>query len=103
MGHQVITANDTAAGDVVYVRRDGAAFSWVRDIAEATPIAENDVETVLADITAASSDTDVVGIYGFEVALSEGVPEPLGAREKIRAARVPTVPFGEEESARHVR
>jgi len=95
MAQFVVTANLTREGLSAYLRLDGAKRRWTQDIAEATVVEGEDEAAAL--LKSAQPDVDatlVVGLYHFEVDVEDGKPEPKTAREKIRAAHKPTIPFG---------
>jgi hypothetical protein len=59
-------------------------------VADGEEAAEGLVKAAQPDVDA----TLVVGIYHFEVEVKDGKPAPTTAREKIRAAHKPTIPYG---------
>lgn len=85
----VVTANDLRSGAVVYLAPDGR---WTDELAQAA-VAEDAAtlkrceEQALAAVVA----TTVTAVYAFDVNLVGGRPEPASVRERIRAARAPTV------------
>lgn len=95
MAQFVVTANLTREGLVAYLRVEDGKRSWPLDIAEATVVEDEAAAEAL--IKAAQPDVDatlVVGVYHFEVETKDGRPQPKTARERIRAAHAPTIPFG---------
>ena len=86
---QVLTANRLRAGDVVYLGENAA---WVTDLAEAIVAADaahlERLETIAARAIAAQ---DVVAVYAIDVDTTAGAPQPLSVKERIRAARGPSV------------
>jgi hypothetical protein len=95
MAHFVVTANLTREGLVTYLRVENGKRSWPQDLAEATVVEGEDAAEAL--LKSAQPDVDatlVVGAYHFEVEVKDGRPEPKTARERIRAAHKPTIPFG---------
>jgi hypothetical protein len=95
MAQHVITANLTREGVVVYLRLADGKRRWTGSLDEATPFAtEADADRALAAAQADVDATLVVGIYRFEVDVADGKPVPSTARERIRAAHRPTIPYG---------
>jgi len=91
----VVTGNLTREGLVAYLRVDNGKRSWPLEIDKATVVEGDDAAEAL--VKAAQPDVDatlVVGVYHFEVEMREGRPAPTTAREKIRAAHKPTIPYG---------
>lgn len=87
----VLTANDLIEGDSVFLGRCG----WVRDIGQArVAFTEAEAEVLSALGREAEAANAVVGAYLVEVSLAAGTPEPVLRRERIRAGRLPTIPFG---------
>jgi len=85
----VVTANDLRSGAVVYLAPDGR---WIEDIAAAAVAADADALQRFEDLArAAVIETAVTAVYAFDVKLVGGRPEPTSVRERIRAARAPTI------------
>ncbi len=81
---EVITANRLLDGDVVYMTAD---LSWSDRFTDAHVIAPEDDMTPFLDKGAADIAARlVVDVYAFPVTLDGGVPQPISARETIRAA-----------------
>ena len=85
----VVTANRLTDGIVVYLAPDG---SWTEEIDRAR-LAENEEEIKVLEEEA---DRDVkarkvVAVYPMEVAVKDGVVDPLSVREKIRASHRTTL------------
>jgi hypothetical protein len=85
----VVTANHLRSGAVVYLSRDGR---WVEalDCADAveTP---SELKALEALANAAVERNDVTAVYAFDVRLDDGRPAPVSVRERIRAARSPSI------------
>ena len=95
MAQFVVTGNLTREGLVAYLHVDNGKRSWPLAIDEATVV--NGEEAAEALVRAAQPDVDatlVVGVYHFEVEVKDGKPQPKTARERIRAAHKPTIPYG---------
>jgi hypothetical protein len=95
MAQFVVTSNLTREGLVAYLRVDGGKRRWTQDLSEATVVEGEEAADAL--LKQAQPDVDatlVVGTYHFEVDIKNGKPEPKTARERIRAAHNPTVPYG---------
>ena len=85
----VVTANRLVDGIVVYLAADGG---WTEDIGRAR-LAETEEETKALEADAARDVAlrKVVAVYPMEVALRDGVVDPLSVRERIRAAHRTTL------------
>ena len=85
----VVTANRLRDGVVVYLASDG---SWTEEIGRAR-IAENENEVAALEAQAAEAVKArvVVAVYPMDVALHDGVVDPLSVRERIRAAHRTTL------------
>lgn len=85
----VVTANHLRSGAVVYLARDGR---WVEALdcadAAATP---SELEVLEALALAAVERNEVTAVYAFDVRLDDGHPNPVSVRERIRAARSPSI------------
>jgi sulfite reductase (NADPH) hemoprotein beta-component len=91
----VVTGNLTREGLVAYLRVENGKRSWPLEIDKATVVDSEEAAEAL--VKAAQPDVDatlVVGVYHFEVEIRGGIPAPKTAREKIRAAHKPTIPYG---------
>jgi len=99
MDAKVMTANLLRDGDVVYLTAAGEWSLWLRDAA----VARDEARQVALEAGAKQAEGDrlVVGPYLMAVAESDAGPQPIGTREKIRAAG-PTVhpQFGKQAMAR---
>ena len=86
---QVITANTLRVGDVVYL---AANEDWVPDLKLAL-VAKDATHLATLEATAAQAvaKQHVVGVYAIDVDTSSGTPAPLSVKERIRAARGPSV------------
>ena len=85
----VVTANDLRSGAVVYLATDGR---WVERLADAAVAADGEaLKRFEALALAAVEETAVTAVYAFDVALVDGWPLPVSVRERIRAARAPSV------------
>lgn len=94
---KVITANDLGDGLVVFLDHDGG---WTHEIAVARVVADGaDLDGALAYAKSQHDARVIVEPYPIDVTVADGVPVPLRLREKIRADRGPTIPYGEEEVA----
>jgi len=95
MAQFVVTSNLTREGLVAYLRVDNGKRRWTQDLGEATVVdGEAAAEALLKSAQPDVDATLVVGTYHFEVEMKNGKPEPKTARERIRAAHMPTIPFG---------
>jgi hypothetical protein len=85
----VVTANRLVDGIVVYLAPDG---SWTEDLDRAR-LAETEDETKALEEEAAKDmkARKVVAVYPMEVAVEDGVIDPLSVREKIRASHRTTL------------
>ncbi|NHO19955.1 DUF2849 domain-containing protein [Acetobacter oeni] len=82
-GQSVITANRLLDGIVVWRAFDGA---WRELISDASPVPNDQVETLLAIVKPDAQSQGVVGIYGVQVREDEaGQTVPVTVRERIRA------------------
>ena len=85
----VVTAHHLRSGAVVYLGGDGR---WVEPLADAAVAADAPALKNLEALALASVErNEVTSVYAFPVRLAGGKPEPLSVRERIRAARLPTV------------
>jgi len=85
----VLTANRLRAGDVVYLAAEGV---WVEQLAAAT-VATDAAQLAALESRAAEAVAaqQIVGVYAIDVDTSTGAPAALSVKERIRAARGPTV------------
>lgn len=96
MAAQVLTANRLRDGLVIYLGTDGA---WTEDIAKAPPALDDEAAAALGDAgERAVAQRFAVAPYLIEVDVVDGVARPMGARERIRALRRPTIAFGVERA-----
>ena len=86
---QVLTANTLRVGDVVYL---AANEDWVPELTLAI-VATDAAQLAALEAAAAKSVAaqHVVGVYAIDVDTSSGAPAPSSVKERIRAARGPTV------------
>ena len=85
----VITANRLQDGAVVYL---SANDNWITELASARVAEDNDQLDLLQKIAAeAAARHLIVGAYPMDVDLTTGAPAAKSVREKIRAARRPTI------------
>ncbi|HET7210683.1 MAG TPA: DUF2849 domain-containing protein [Methyloceanibacter sp.] len=84
----VVTANRLVDGIVVYLAGGG----WTEDISRAR-LAETEDETKALEAEAAKDVAlrKVVAVYPMEIALRDGIVDPLSVRERIRAAHRTTL------------
>ena len=91
----VVTANLTREGVSVFLRIEDGRRIWSARIEEATVVeGKEQADRLVKEAEPDLAATLVVGTYHFEVELKDGTPVPATARERIRAARKPTIPFG---------
>jgi len=92
---KVITANDLRDGLVVFLDHDGG---WTHRIAEARVVDDGaGLDGAVAYARAQHDARIIVEPYPIDVEVTRGVPVPVRLREKIRADRGPTIPYGREE------
>lgn len=85
----VVTANRLVDGIVVYLASDG---SWTEDLSSARIAATEEEAKALEEQAAKDVKArKVVAVYPMEVAVKDGVVDPLSVREKIRAAHRTTL------------
>jgi len=86
---QVLTANRLRVGDVVYL---AAHDDWVPDLGLAV-VATDAAQLAALEAAAARAvaSQHVVGVYAIDVDTSSGAPAPLSVKERIRAARGPSI------------
>ncbi|MCX5513355.1 DUF2849 domain-containing protein [Kaistia algarum] len=96
MSQKIITANDLRGGLVVFLTPSGG---WSIELAHSRIIGTGELDEALAYAKAQSDAQIVVEPYEIDVELAEGIPVPLRLRERIRAAKGPTVAYGEAELA----
>lgn len=82
---QIITANRTADGSVVYLRADR---TWTPALTEARTFDEESIDQrdALLAWAAAEEQREVCDPYAMTVDVGPDGPVPLSARERIRAA-----------------
>jgi Protein of unknown function (DUF2849) len=86
---QAVTANRLRVGDVVYLAADE---SWTPNLGEAAVAADADRLAALEGIAARDAARQlVVAVYPIDVDTATGVPQPVSVKERIRAARGPSV------------
>ena len=86
---QVLTANRLRVGDVVYLAANDA---WVPELTGARVATDAAQLAALETIAAGAVATQtVVGVYAIDVDTSNGAPSPTSVKERIRAARGPTI------------
>jgi hypothetical protein len=97
MTRYMVTANLVRRGTTVWLRLEGATRRWVDAFAEGTVVETvAEAQRLVKDSDADVAANHVVGVYHIEVATEDGRPAPLSARERIRAAREPTVKYGKD-------
>lgn len=85
----VVTANVLRTGAVVYLKADG---TWVEKLADADVADGKEAMTAFENLSLAAIErSEVTAVYAFDVAIVDGRPAPVSVRERIRAARAPTV------------
>jgi Protein of unknown function (DUF2849) len=85
----VITANDLHTGAVVYLGPDGA---WVEQLTCAAVAHDADcLHDLEAHARRAVARNAVTAVYAMPVSCADGAIEPLSVRERIRAARGPSI------------
>ena len=95
---KVITANDLRDGLVVFLTQDGG---WSHDIALSRVVDDGpDLDSAVAYAKAQHDARIVVEPYPIDVTVTGGIPVPQRLREKIRADKGPTIPYGEAERAK---
>jgi hypothetical protein len=93
----MITANLVRRGTTVWLRMEGGARRWMDAFADGTVVdGEAEADRLVKESDADVAANRVVGVYRVEVGIEDGRPVPLSARERIRAAREPTVKYGKE-------
>ena len=84
-----ITANLVLKGQTVYLMESGF---WSNNLADAAIAFDKAQQLQLLDLGQLMQNTQyVLGVYSFEVTISEGVVTPISMREKIRATKQPTI------------
>ncbi len=98
MSQKIITANNLGDGLVVFLDASGG---WTTEIADSRIIGTGELDEALAYAKAQHDAQIVVEPYEIDVELhpDAGIPVPLRLRERIRAAKGPTVAYGEAELA----
>jgi len=86
---QVLTANRLRAGDVVYLAGNE---DWVAELGKAAVATDaQQLQVLEAAAALAVGRQQVVGVYAIDVDTRAGAPAPLSVKERIRAARGPSV------------
>lgn len=96
MSQKIITANNLGDGLVVFLTPSGG---WSTELSHSRIIGTGELDEALAYAKAQHDAQIVVEPYEIDVELAEGIPVPLRLRERIRAAKGPTVAYGEAELA----
>jgi len=98
MSQKIITANNLRDGLVVFLTPSGL---WSTEIAAARIVGTGELDEALAYGKAQHDARIIVEPYDIDVELhpDAGVPVPVRLRERIRAAKGPTVAYGEAELA----
>lgn len=78
----VFTANRLRDGRVVWLGQSGA---WSESVADARIFPPAEATAGLALARQGERDQQVVGVYGTEVLLKDGLPVPATFRERLRA------------------
>ena len=94
---KVITANRLDNGLVVFL---DPSNGWTLDIAEARVLEDDELDSALAYGKEQDAARVILDPYAVDVEVTDGVPVPVRLRERIRAERGPTVPYGEAERAK---
>ncbi|MEI8393533.1 MAG: DUF2849 domain-containing protein [Rhodospirillaceae bacterium] len=81
-GPKVISANRLDTGAVVWL---GAGDSWVEPLSAASVFEGDEVAAALVRAKAAERANRIVDANPVEIELVDGRPEPVRARERIRA------------------
>ncbi|MGE0855886.1 MAG: DUF2849 domain-containing protein [Hyphomicrobiaceae bacterium] len=86
----IMTANRLRTGEVVYLASDGGWTQWLGQSRVAgSDESRRDLEALAEKAVAAN---EVVSAYLMDVRIDRtGIPEPASMRERILAARRPTV------------
>lgn len=85
----IVTANHLRYGTVVYL---GSTGNWLGTIDGATVAVDDEQMQRLQAMAAASVERcEVTAVYAFAVDVVAGRPVPVTMREKIRAAKAPTI------------
>lgn len=83
----VFTANRLLDGRVVWLAEAG---HWVETVAEARVFSPAEAATGLAQAQEGERAQHVIGVYGTEIAVQDGLPVPVKFRERLRV-RGPSV------------
>ncbi|MBT4890102.1 MAG: DUF2849 domain-containing protein [Rhodospirillales bacterium] len=89
----VLSSNRLLDGATVYLTSSGDTNEWNTDITKAEVYTEATREQGLALAHKSFASNEVHEPHAFEIT---GQNEPLGVREKIRAAGGPSIPYGED-------
>ena len=85
----IVTANVLGAGGGV-LRAEGGR--WVAALELAASAADADALKQMEQLAVQAVEScTVTGVYAMNVKLADGRPTPVSVRERIRAARAPTV------------
>ena len=85
---QMVTANRLIDGVVVYMKADN---DWSENFTDGAVWPDKaSADNALVASEEAVKARLVVGPYLFEVAVTDGGPQPVSARERIRATHLPT-------------
>jgi sulfite reductase (NADPH) hemoprotein beta-component len=85
----IVTANNLRSGAVVYL---GAGGLWAESLGDAAVAGDAAALKSLEDqALRAVEQTEVTAVYAMDVRVVGGRPEPVSVRERIRAARAPSV------------
>ena len=94
---KVVTSNRLSDGLVVFLTADGG---WSVEIADARLVYDGpELDEALAYGKAQHDAQAVIDPYAIGVQKTNSGPVPTRLRERIRADRGPTVPYGEAERA----
>jgi hypothetical protein len=86
---QVLTANRLRAGDVVYLAVND---DWVPELARASVAFDaGQLAALKAIADRAVAAQHVVAVYEMDVGTASGAPTPTSVKERIRAARGPSI------------
>ena len=83
----VVTAFRTDDGTLAYLKADR---TWSASLQDAKVVTDDEKDTLIEEKSALPEQPVVCDPYAFKVEVQEGSIQPLSARERIRAAGVPT-------------
>jgi len=89
----VLSTNRLLDGVTLYFTETGNEHGWNLDINQATTYTEPTKDAGLALAQASYQANEVHEPYAVEIT---GKNEPLGARERMRAAGGPSIPYGDD-------